>query len=400
MIPGPDYIYKCPNCDNLFRGGSLTSGNTFGAKLFSDGVSVAPMLPNFPSLTKCGNCGSFLNFRELEEIGVAKFNYHSKTGYDSINWKGLSSKMKYMRLNREDIPHSLPLGTSDLYKALEKFPEHELSFRQQIWWSLNDRFRISAEHNFPISEAEFKIRTADTLFEENCYALLKLLDPSDENQKIMMAELYRNVGQFDKCMELIETLSDSFSRERIVGCDYKRGLKTFYKIECDKGNRFLFRIDNYAERMRKDFEEKMQKIEEERVQKELKDDRWKVCSNGHCYENIQTNCRWCGEYEVVSRLEKSTPIFHKVLYVGKVGKKYVLTENKNIKNQEEKIRKITVGYNSDYIFYFNLDGKNPHPFCRNTIKLNELSIAGRELTKMCEEIIKGKQKEMIIEQKE
>ena len=79
MIPGPDYIYKCPNCGSLFRQGSLTSGNTFGAKVFSDGVTIAPMMSDFPSFTKCKKCGSFLNMRELKEVGIAKFNYHRKT---------------------------------------------------------------------------------------------------------------------------------------------------------------------------------------------------------------------------------------------------------------------------------------------------------------------------------
>jgi len=104
MTPGSDYIYKCPNCDKLFRRGSFSSGNSFFAKLFSDGVCVAPMLPNFPNLTRC-SCGAFLNFRELKEIGVAKFNYHSETGYEPIIWKNLSLKVKYMLLKRDDNTH-------------------------------------------------------------------------------------------------------------------------------------------------------------------------------------------------------------------------------------------------------------------------------------------------------
>jgi hypothetical protein len=126
-----------------------------------------------------------------------------------------------------------------------------------------------------------------------------------------------------------------------------------------------------------------------------KSEKWYVCPNGHC--NEFSTCRWCGKSEVISRLEKDVPIFHKILYIGKIDGQYILTEDENIENKEENTRKIVVDYYSDYIFYFHMDGKNPHPFYGNTITLNDLSITGRKLTKMCEEIIDNKQKDMILE---
>ena len=70
MIPGPEYIYKCPNCGNLLSRGSLMSGNTFGAKLFSDGKRITPMLPEFPNLTKCKKCNRFIWVNKLQEVGT------------------------------------------------------------------------------------------------------------------------------------------------------------------------------------------------------------------------------------------------------------------------------------------------------------------------------------------
>lgn len=54
MQLGPDKYYKCPNCGAYLYTHTLLSGNTFGAREYSDGKMVAPMLPECPNLTKCG----------------------------------------------------------------------------------------------------------------------------------------------------------------------------------------------------------------------------------------------------------------------------------------------------------------------------------------------------------
>lgn len=41
MLLGPTYVYKCSNCDNLLQKGSIISGNSIGAKLYSDGEKTA-----------------------------------------------------------------------------------------------------------------------------------------------------------------------------------------------------------------------------------------------------------------------------------------------------------------------------------------------------------------------
>ena len=56
MIPGPTIYYKCPICELLSSTGSLVSGNTIGSRLFSDGKSISPMLPEFPVMNKCQDC--------------------------------------------------------------------------------------------------------------------------------------------------------------------------------------------------------------------------------------------------------------------------------------------------------------------------------------------------------
>ena len=68
MRTGPVECYKCPNCRNTLSKGSLLSGNTIGAKLFSDGKQIAPMLPEFPMITICTECDTIFWLNKKTEV--------------------------------------------------------------------------------------------------------------------------------------------------------------------------------------------------------------------------------------------------------------------------------------------------------------------------------------------
>ena len=68
MEIGPNLYYKCPKCGKTSFNGSLLSGNTSGAKFFSDGKTIAPMLPEFPAIIKCKNCKTFYWLNDENQI--------------------------------------------------------------------------------------------------------------------------------------------------------------------------------------------------------------------------------------------------------------------------------------------------------------------------------------------
>jgi len=69
MLPGPTLILACPKCSAPHRSGTLESGNTFGAKVWSDGKMIAPMMPEEPAFTKCSACGTFCWVSDMPQIG-------------------------------------------------------------------------------------------------------------------------------------------------------------------------------------------------------------------------------------------------------------------------------------------------------------------------------------------
>ena len=196
MLPGPDLIYKCPHCENLLKRGSLTSGNTFNSKLYSDGKQVAPMLPDFPNLTKCNKCNNIFWLSDLEEIGC----YHRrsrlfKDNDDIVDEDDMQDKWE--SADKVDF-----LNIEDLCKALNtaRNIKEEKTIRIWIWWAFNDRIREGGDNMFV--ETNDKER-----WEENCRTLIKVLDDTDFSEKLMIADLYRNLGEFDNCIDIIDNLN-------------------------------------------------------------------------------------------------------------------------------------------------------------------------------------------------
>ena len=325
------------------------------------------------------------------------------------------------------------LDISGLYKAIKEFPEDELAIRLRIWRKYNDVFRPNSsdayEERFSLTGKDYNNNSIiddsiiDTKeYRDNCFALLKLLNKDNtqcvditcpwcgydniepdfnccpicshsfktkernnntiyrgyEDERLLLAEINRNLGNFAECAELV--------RHSAIG----ESIEMIQLWECEKNNRSPIRIDNYFEILREKARQEAERKEQEWLDEEMKDPRWKVCPNGHCFENIRKECIWCGEKRFVERLSKDVCIQHKELYVGNENGIYILTTDANVSNQEERIRKITVDYYQDKFIYFHMDGKNPHPFNFNKIKLNEGSINGRILTKLCEDIVVGK----------
>ena len=208
--PGPNYIYKCPKCSSLLKKGSSASGNTFGSTLYSDGKMIAPMLPEFPNLTKCKKCDTILWLSDMKEIGTCD-EWDEKCNPE---WKN-ADRVEFLDVN--DLLHFLE---SDFVKNNN---EKERIVRQRIWWTFNDRIREGNEI--------FVQETDKVLWEQNSKRLIELFDSADVNQKIMTAELRRNLGEFDVCMELINSLDNNFD-----------WIIEKFKIECNNRNKLLIKL--------------------------------------------------------------------------------------------------------------------------------------------------------------
>lgn len=210
MLPGPNYIYACPNCGNLIKKASIISGNTFNSKLYSDGKRISPMLPEFPDLTKCAKCDTILWLRKMKAVGKQKLG-----DKNNLQWQN-ADEAKFLTVN--DYFLALNNGLAE--------NEGELLFiRRNIWWAYNDRVR-NGKKLFENGNDEIRWR-------ENCAELIKLLDQSDLNQRIIIAEIKRNLGDFEGCLDMIKRIDN----------EELNWLKDIFITECGKENRSVIKVN-------------------------------------------------------------------------------------------------------------------------------------------------------------
>jgi hypothetical protein len=164
-------IRECPHCKAHVVQEETVSGNTIGAKFYTDGKCEAKMLPDHPALVKCPACSGLFWVDEAIEVDM---------GFDAA--KG---KMPVLAPQEKEMLSFLE------GPALSK--DKEIYLRMRAWWSANNAWRWVPNATPAFSEAQVK----------NLQALSALLDESEPGQRILKAEIAREMGNFEECLRLL-----------------------------------------------------------------------------------------------------------------------------------------------------------------------------------------------------
>ncbi len=210
MILGPTFIYQCPQCKSLVSRGSLESGDIAGIRVYSDGKRVAPLLPQFPTVTRCWNCRHIFWINDAKEVGEYK-------NAQAVPWEWVNAKTAVFLTVYE--------YAEALAQDCAADEEQERYLRIRMWRGFNDRVREGS----PL----FNDEKDEELWTDNVEKLMMMLDEENPNQCVLLAELSRNLGQFQRCKELVKSLRspemnrviDAFRRE----CDIKNTLVFQFK---------------------------------------------------------------------------------------------------------------------------------------------------------------------------
>lgn len=153
MLPGPTLVKPCPHCSQLIIQDTLSSGNTFGAVLWTDGKNEAPMLPDQLRLVLCPHCHETLWIDEIEPVREVRAGREEEDlAGESAAWSEVPTADDYFNLLAQGL-------TAD---------EKERYVRIRAWWAGNDSRRDKAD-DIPMSSRE----------RANLEALAGLLDGSD-----------------------------------------------------------------------------------------------------------------------------------------------------------------------------------------------------------------------------
>ncbi len=190
MLPGPDIVIECPKCEVLARYFTLTSGNTFGARRWTDGKVIAPMSPNPPAITRCRDCGHYYWLSDAKEIGEIPMLEREPVDIPSA-WK----KAKHVReLSESEYLEAIRTGAASSR-------EQQLHLRICAWWASNDPLR-SQEKNAVHRTQTAPPRSVEAIM--NLEHLLDLLDIGNPYQRFMRAEALRELGRYDDAIRLLE----------------------------------------------------------------------------------------------------------------------------------------------------------------------------------------------------
>lgn len=249
MLPGPTIIRRCPHCEGQVRQSTWASGNTFGARFWTDGKAVGSMLPDETPLAKCPHCCRLIWLPDAEEVdridhlligrlrqappsyrwkcleipdarpwwkrmlGIGEPEPTTDLGVEEVDVGKLSEEeleqiVQERELKAELLARAEELKANSLY-ALEPEESDYLSFasedgrssahirhaRIRAWWRANDALRDDDADvlNFRLSGAQA----------ENLERLYELLDEASDNDRLMKAEVARELGRFDRALSLL-----------------------------------------------------------------------------------------------------------------------------------------------------------------------------------------------------
>ncbi len=191
MIPGPYQIVACPHCQELAKYMTLMSGNTFGARVWTDGKKVAPMLPRPPVVVKCHHCTQCYWLADAEKVGTEE-PYEEEGRKVNPSW----AAAQVVREPTEDEYYQA------LQEGLAADPQQERRLRVLAWWRRNDAIR-------GIGQAKISSVAITSSCKKNLEALIDLLDEAVEYDRFISAEVLRELGEFESAKIILNSVTSS-----------------------------------------------------------------------------------------------------------------------------------------------------------------------------------------------
>ncbi len=189
---GPTIIRVCVRCGQQIKQPTLLSGNTFGARLWTDGKMDAPMFPEYPMLVKCPTCRGLFWIDEAKKLGeIAWFEADLQEFADSLDYE-TPTEADYLEY------------VSDMDLA----PEKERYIRIRAWWRANDLLR----------DVEDQDRSAPRFLDlqySNLDRLSSLLDESAPEDRLLKAEIARERAMFEQARSLLDFPFPEDSQEAV-----------------------------------------------------------------------------------------------------------------------------------------------------------------------------------------
>ena len=225
----PRSLIKCPSCGYLKARETLISGNTIGARFYSDGRCDAPMFPDTPIYVKCSTCDAYY------KVDKTVINGQSEDFTTTLSF------VEFMSI--EDYVKAINIGLHNAKaKGSKEWENDQLSLRLLLWRAFNERGRKDGTQLRGNDNADVD---ATKVYEDNCLEILDhLRKSSNDEDYLIRAEIHRNLSQFDLCKEMLKRIENHGIFGRYI---------TFINAACDVGNTLTVSLDNEFDKLDSDF---------------------------------------------------------------------------------------------------------------------------------------------------
>lgn len=208
---------------------SIASGNTFGATIWSDSKRDYPMLPQPSVVQYCPHCGHYFFFEDAERTDVMIDREKRKISWGILIGKeqeeDVSSAEEYRakwKPIEEDV-HRNHFGELTFEQTDQAFDElfmDDLSDERKnqllfLWlFKYNDVFGGRQEGgNATVCTASISAKRM---------SVLRMLIDCNDGNDLFVAELYRELGQFDKCIEIVAPIAAGDDNGAIVAKQFMK----------------------------------------------------------------------------------------------------------------------------------------------------------------------------------
>ena len=205
MLPANAKIVKCPFCGERKELLNLASGNTFGAKHWSDQKMIAPMLPRVSPVQKCPQCGKYyLEYKQRYKEGDDWSSERGELSYQQ--WKEAYEQLKADKsIKRDDMQ----------------------VIRHHIIMAFNDEYYRNSDTPAPAQEEAFFVDIINDYIASNKW---------NSQNVLFKAELYREAGEMTKCEEVLSQISTKSLNE------FELKIYDMIKTKMTQGDKMVFVI--------------------------------------------------------------------------------------------------------------------------------------------------------------
>ncbi len=244
MTSFEDFYIQCNCCESWLIGKTSKVETVSQSLLYSDGMIINDLIPANPQkLVLCPACGKFFWIQKencLETIPEAD----QETAYPWTSWRFFGCNLLDNRGRKSLINHYW--RSLELMTPLNQ--QQEIWIRQSLLWAYNDLYRDAEKWQFgDYLKGKVSLRyllnsrsfnkegvaffgAESKRIEANVLALIHLYEQDDTTEPAMIAELYREIGDFVKAAEILKTIVRKTHYINMLNKCVQAGNKAVFKV--------------------------------------------------------------------------------------------------------------------------------------------------------------------------